>query len=159
MYCSTCGTAVIEGLNYCKSCGARVGSANANAAGNLSEASINTLLGGIIALPIGGIGIIIGLLVVMKKELDLVDPMIVTITLLSFTMLMVAEIALIWLLVRHTKATKEPGSAVNFKDVVLKNLNGAQTRGLAEGTHEPIPSIIENTTRNLEPVYRESKTR
>ncbi len=143
MYCSTCGTAVIEGLNYCKNCGARVGGANANAADNLSEASFNTLVGGVIGLPLAGIGIIIGLLVVMKQELGFVDPMIVTITLLSFVMLMVSEITLIWQLMRHTKKAKETVSTESsFKDVVIKNLNQSQSRELGKGIQEPIPTII-----------------
>lgn len=157
MYCSTCGTALIEGLNYCKNCGARVGSINAVAPSNLSEASFNTLLGGIIGLPIAGIGVIIGLLGVMKQELGFNDPMIVIITLMSFLMLIVSEITLIWLLIRRTKTVKETGDTAQFKDVVIKNLNQARTRGLAEGTQEPIPSVVENTTRNLESVRREPK--
>lgn len=159
MYCSTCGTAVIEGLNYCKNCGVRVGGANADATNKLSEASFNTLLGGIIGLPIAGIGIIIGLLSVMKQELGFNDPMIVIITLMSFLMLIVAEITLIWLMIHRTKTVKESGNSTQFKDVVIKNLNQAQTRRLAEGAQEPIPSVIENTTRNLEPVRSDQNMR
>lgn len=162
MYCSSCGTAVVEGLNYCKNCGARINDTKASNSEKLSEASFNLLIAALIGVPIAGIGIIIGLLVVMKEQLDFANDMILAITFMSFVLLIASESALIWLLMQSTKSSKSANSTAEsnkketarLNQVVIKNLNEGQARGISE----PVPSVIENTTRNLEPVYQERKS-
>jgi hypothetical protein len=161
MYCSSCGTALIQGLNYCKNCGARVGGAKTDEAGKLSESSFNLLVAAVLAIPIVGLGIIIGLMSVMKKELDFDNQMIIVIVSMSFLLLLVSEGVLVWLLIQRTRKVKEnaenPPSKDNaqLNEVVIKGLNAAKTRELVE----PPPSVIDETTRHLEPIPLEIKKR
>ena len=68
MFCSNCGKYVGEGLNFCKSCGAKVGSAKSGEVCVLSESAFITLVSGIIAIPIAGLGVVIGLMSEMKQS-------------------------------------------------------------------------------------------
>jgi len=154
MHCSSCGKAVAHALSYCNHCGARVSGMKGRAASNLSESSLNVLLGGVVGIPIAGLVLIISLMSVMKKELGFGNEVIIAFTLLSFLLLLVAESVFAWLLIHRTRTIKETGDHVRLKDVVTKELGEAQPRRLVE----PIPSVVENTTRTLEPVRRESKT-
>src|SRR5215217_2530146 len=104
MYCSTCGNSVVEGLIFCNQCGARV--LEDKNVGTISQASFNFLVGGLISIPIVGLGIIIGLLTVMKKDLGFDNSMILIITFMSFVLLLITEGALIWLLMHKTKSSK-----------------------------------------------------
>jgi uncharacterized membrane protein YvbJ len=160
MYCPTCGNRVVEGLIFCNQCGARVSESEKDA-GMISEASFNILVGGLITIPIVGLGIIIALLIVMKKDLGFDNPMILIITFMSFALLLIAEGGLFWLLMHMTKARKTTKSTkTNKKDTA--QLNEVVIKGLNEGRHqgiyEPVPSVTDSTTRNLEPVYRDPKT-
>ena len=158
MYCSTCGAAVIQGLNYCKNCGTKVNDAKENA-DKLSESSFNLLVAAVLAIPIAGLGVIIGLMSVMKDTLGFSNQLIGAFIAGAFLLLFTSEMTLIWLLVQRTRLVRKPEDNPRSKDsaqlpeVVIKGLNAAKTRELGE----PIPSVVENTTRSLEPIARESK--
>lgn len=124
-------------------------------ANKLSEASLNFLLVGILGIPIAGIGVIIGLMSVMKNELGFSTELIITFVRLSFLMLLAAESVFIWLLISRTRAAKKSGENARPEESVAQGLGQAPARELSEPAH----SVTENTTRNLEPVYHESKTR
>ncbi|HEX9959420.1 MAG TPA: hypothetical protein VGB00_00640, partial [Pyrinomonadaceae bacterium] len=160
MYCSTCGEIVIQGLNYCKNCGARVNGAKEDEADKLSESSFNLLVAAVMAIPIAGLGIIIGLMSVMKNQLGFNNELIVIFVAAAFLLLLTSETALIWLLVQSAKIVGKTDDASRSKDsaqlpgAAIKGLNAAKTRQLVE----PVPTVIENTTRSLETVARERKT-
>lgn len=154
MYCSICGTPGIPGLVYCKKCGARVGSSpNEN---RLSEASFNTLVAGVIAIPIAGIGVVIGLMSVMKNELGFSNEVVIAFALMSFAILLAAEGVLIWLLLSRSGKVKKTEENNQLKEAATQKLLEMPARS---ELNEPPPGIIEDTTRNLEPVpRRETKT-
>lgn len=161
MYCSSCGTTIIQGLNYCKNCGTRVSGAKTGDADKLSEASFNLLVASVLSIPIAGLGIIIGLMSVMKNQLGFSSELIITFVSLAFLLLLVSEAALIWLLMQRTRQIKEIGDNPQLKanaqlnEVVIKGLDAAKTRELAQ----PAPSVIDETTRHLEPIPVEIKKR
>src|SRR5688572_21805854 len=102
MHCSSCGSLVNKDLSYCSRCGAKVGGA-----GGLTEASFNTLVGSIVGLTIGGLGVIIGMMVVMKEVLGLSNEIIVPFIIAAFALLVSAEAVFIWLLVSHSRRSKK----------------------------------------------------
>lgn len=108
MFCPSCGKSVNPGLSYCNNCGARAAGKGEEAPHRLPESSFNLLVIALIGVPIAGIGVIIGLLTVMKQELGFRDEMIGVIAVMSFILLLIAELGLIWLLRHHTKASKRP---------------------------------------------------
>lgn len=160
MFCSGCGNSVNPDLRYCKSCGARIGVGDEAETGQMAESSFNLLVSAILAIPIAGIGMMIGLLVVMKKELGLSDELIGTITLMGFILLLVAEGGLIWLLLHRTRSAKKKAAKpietpVQLADVRLKGLNEGQPRS----AQDSFPSVTEHTTRTLEAVPRSEENR
>src|SRR4030095_15959889 len=106
MHCSSCGKAVVQALSYCNHCGARVGGTKEHDTGKLSESSLNVLLAGILGIPIAGLGIMIGLMMVMKKELGFGNEVIIAFTLLSFLLLLAAEGVFVWMLIHRARTVK-----------------------------------------------------
>jgi hypothetical protein len=162
MFCSTCGTAVNQGLNYCKNCGARVSADRVDDAEKLSESSFNLLVAAVISIPIAGLGIIIGLMSVMKDTLGFSNELIVAFVIGAFALLFISETALLVLLMARRRIVRRgkdddsrPKDNAQLPDVVIKGVGGAKTRELVE----PVPSVIDETTRSLETVARESKMR
>lgn len=156
MFCSSCGKSVNPGLSYCNHCGAKVAGKNDGGVGQIPESSFNLLVIALLGVPIVGIGIIIGLLTVMKKELGFGEEMIGFIVLMSFILLLIAEIGLIWLLRHHTKMAKrsyEPQQPAlpQTPDVVIKGLPEGQNQPI----YQPMRSVTEHTTRTLDAVTRE----
>lgn len=158
MYCSTCGKKVNQDLSYCNQCGARLGADEAEGA-ELPQSSFNLLVMGLIFLPVIGIGAIIGLLAAMKRGLNFDNDMIGIVTLLCFVLLLTAEAALIWLLLHRSGAVRKKSRVKSkAREIEIKSLNEAQPRGLSEAVFEPVPSVVENTTRNLQSVRREPRS-
>ena len=120
----------------------------------MPESSFNLLVIGLFGVPIAGLGILIGLLTVMKKELGLGDEMIGIITLMAFVPLMTAELGLLWLLWSNSRSVirkpEKHRNAFSPNDVVVV--------GLPEGMPQPVglsvPSVTEHTTRTLDAVPR-----
>lgn len=155
MYCPACGTAVNKDLNYCKNCGARISEKKESSGNQLSEASVNFLIAALLGIPIAGIGLIIGLMSVMKKELDFPNDLIGIVILMSFFLLLAAEAGVIWLLWSRTRVRKETPANPELKEAAKKELSEAR----AEPISQPVSSVTENTTRSFEPVYRDPKGR
>jgi hypothetical protein len=154
MYCSACGKSVIAGLSYCNHCGYQLAGAKKTEPGTMSEASFNFLIAALLGLPIAGIGVIIGLLSVMKKELGMGDNVVAVVALFAFFLLTVSELGLLKLLLsatRSKKAPKEAGETQRFADNAARSLGEAQPFDSVQ----PVGSVTENTTRSFEPAYRE----
>lgn len=152
MYCSSCGTAVMKGLSFCKNCGARVGGKKERDENQFSESSVNFMIVALLGIPIAGIGVIIGLISVMKKELNLDNDIIVIITFLSFLLLLMAETGFLWLLLNRTKKPKEKDEIRQLDQAATKSLGEAQPQSFVN----PVSSVTENTTRTLEMTERKS---
>lgn len=159
MYCPSCGVDVNSGLSFCNRCGARISAGTELDPNALSESSFNLLVGALLTIPIVGIGLILGLMVVMKQELGFKDEIVMTAVFLSFLLLLAAEAGFIWLMITRTKKRKVPADKTDKK----KEIKGSdpEAKILGEGTPTGIPasvhSVTDHTTRNLDPVTREPK--
>ena len=158
MFCSSCGKSVNPGLSYCNHCGARVAGKNEDGVGQIPQSSFNLIVIALLGVPIAGLGIIIGLLTVMKKELGFGEEFIGFIIFMSFVLLLIAELGLIWLLRHHTKMSKrsnelQPPLLPQTPDVVIKGLPEGQIQPI----HQPMQSVTEHTTRTLDAVPREPR--
>jgi hypothetical protein len=95
----------------------------------------------------------------MKKELGFGEEMIGVIVLMSFILLLIAELGLIWLLRHHTKMSNRSNEAPQptlpkSPDVVIKGLPEGQMQPI----HQPMQSVTEHTTRTLDAVPREPRS-
>ena len=152
MYCSSCGSAITPHLTYCNRCGARVNDREklpANAA-DFPE----SLVAAMVALFVFGIGVIIGLMAVMKNVANFDAGFIMAITSFTLSLLVVLESVFIYLLFSARRAARRR---------FLREEPSNTTRELKEGhtpmLQEPMPSVTEQTTRAFEPIYREQKVK
>jgi hypothetical protein len=153
MYCSSCGSAVTPGLSYCNRCGAELSSKKSGSAkgAQLSE----SLVWAIVAVSVGGLALIIGLMAVMKHELHFDNQLILLLSLLSFLLLLAAEGVFIWFLFNSVRQARlrerETGDVTKLRGSPTKELDEARERFL----NEPALSVTEQTTRTFDPVPRE----
>lgn len=156
MYCQNCGNVVNPTLSYCNHCGSRLGGKQGENNVKLPLSTFNFLIAALIGVPIAGLGVIIALLSVMKRGLQFGDDMIGLVMIMSFFLLLVSELGLIWLLWSNSARTPKVGERKETEalspaaDVVIK--------GLPESRIEPIssvpPSVTDETTRALDAIPR-----
>jgi predicted amidophosphoribosyltransferase len=153
MFCSSCGSAVTPGLSYCNRCGAKLTSKKS--AAEKGSNLIESLVWAMVAVSLGGLGLLIGLMAVMKNELHFENQMILLVLLVSFVPLLAAEFVFVWLLLRSKGWTgereKEAEDITQIKSSSTKELDEPRELLLTEAA----ASVTEQTTRTLEPVYRD----
>ena len=168
MYCSACGVAVISGLSYCNHCGARLRDSSVATAGNNqvkpSETFSESLVWAMVAVFVVGIGCLIGLMAVMKEVLNFDVPIILSVLAVSFFLIFLLEGVFIWLLLSSRRAASQNAANVEggIKQVTAADLDTnelyappAGLRSLPES--QGVPSVVEHTTKSLEPVPVERK--
>lgn len=151
MYCSSCGKTVVSGLTYCNQCGAKLVGAQ-NQVTVHTDYGTDALIWAIVGVFVGGIGVLIGLLAVMKKELQFDLPFLLFFSMLTFALMTAIEAVFVWMLFSRNRAANR-ARELAMKQTVTKELDAAHGRMLAE----PIPSVTEHTTRAFDPVYEKRK--
>ena len=149
MYCSSCGVSVAQGLSYCNYCGAKLNGEKGDNVIKSSEVKPESLVWGMVAVLVFGFVAIVFLMMAMKM-VGLNVGQILAFTILSFLIMLLVEGVFIWQLLRRKRSTDDTALS---KKQATKELEEAQARVLPEA----IPSVIEHTTRNFEPLYRERK--
>ena len=156
MFCSSCGVSVAQGLSYCKHCGAKLyeekGEGHIKSLELRAESLIISAMVGLFVLGLLAIAVLMG---VMKAVLDLNAGQILGFATLSFLIMLVLEGVLIWRLTRHRRGAEERGTTELSKEQTTKELDAARARVLPEA----MPSVTEHTTRTLEPIYSERKSK
>jgi hypothetical protein len=150
MYCSSCGSALTPNLVYCNKCGARVAQNDSNE--RKPEIMPEFLVSSMVILFVLGLGVITGLITVMKKAVGFEWNIILGVMIVCFSLLVLLESILIFFLFRGSFARKR-------KD--LNQLKESTTKELEVGTPLGLPatvaSVTEHTTRAFDPVYIEKK--
>jgi len=153
MYCSACGVNVAQGLSYCNYCGAKVG--EKSSASKTSEVRPEFLVSAMIGLFVLGLVAITILMGMMKQVLGLPVEQVLGFALLPFLLMLLLEGVCLRLLLRRNRSTEATGANALLKEQTTKQLDRAEERLLAE----PTPSVTDHTTRTLEPVYNERKSK
>lgn len=147
MYCPSCGSAATPGLSYCKHCGAEL-DAKERGPRKSSELAPGILVPAITFTFVAGMGVIIGLIAVMKNY-NLNDGLVNGFAALAFLLMAAIEAIFIWLLLRSVvgrkKTVESPARATT------NELAGTPPQALAA----PPLSVTEHTTRTLEPIPNE----
>lgn len=123
-----------------------------SAAAKQTEASSENLVWAIVSVALGGLGIILALIAVLKG-FDFSNHIVTLFSVLSFLIVLGAEGLFIWLLLRQKESAKATRAPAQLKELVTKELGVGQARPLTE----PASSVTEHTTRTLEPLYNERK--
>jgi hypothetical protein len=101
------------------------------------------------------LGMGLGALVLLKKgEIDASLGSVLVI--LTFVAFVIVTGVLLWRLLHLHKLSKEQRTLQSTQDSDHAELNEVRTRALSD-PGEPVPTVTEQTTRNLEHSYRESK--
>lgn len=154
MYCSTCGVNVAEGLSYCNYCGAKV-EEKTGSGSTASEVRPEFLIAAVIGLFIFGLFGITLLMGMMKSVLGLPAERVLGFALLPFLLMLLLEGVCLRLLFRRNRGTESRGANAELKEQTTKELQRTEDRLLGE----PAPSVTDHTTRTLEPVYSERKSK
>ena len=145
MYCSSCGVAIAQGLSYCNHCGARLNRGDqVDTASSIKPESLIQGMGAVFVCGLGAITVFMG---VMKAVLGLDVGQILGFASLCFLMMFVIEGVLIRLLLRGRRVERPdkmiaPGPST-------RELDAAQAGALPDH----VPSVTEHTTRAFQPVY------
>jgi hypothetical protein len=154
MYCSACGIALSQPMKYCKRCGTQLITTRDAAEVEASEKRLDEYLDGLFWITVFGLGLILGGLVLMKKALHLSDGLIIAYLVLSalaFSINFALNLREILRLMRSSKEAKGIGL---LERLDTNELNPENDRIALEA----VPSVTENTTRNLEPRSKEQIT-
>lgn len=155
MYCPTCGAQLAQALSYCNRCGANLSIVKDQGATKASGKTIESVVGSMVATALFILGMILGALVLMKKghiaeELGIAFGILSAVTLLALESFFVGQL-------RHlNKGGREAGGAAQPKNFKTEELGAGSARALGAPL-EPAPSVTEQTTHTLEPVYSERK--
>ncbi len=149
MYCSSCGSSITPHLTYCNRWGARV---NTPAATRDKSADFpESLIAAMVGLFVLGLGVIIGLMAVMKNVANFDFGVILAITFVVLTLLIILEAVFIYLLFSARSFARQRKLEDSVQNT--RELRESHTPMLSE----PMPSVTEQTTRAFEPLYRDQK--
>jgi hypothetical protein len=148
MYCPTCGTAISDKLNYCKSCGARLVRGEDSAA---AKSMLNKFLTTISIVILGGFSILVALVAVLlhngasPKDVGIISVFyLAALTMTSFLLLR--------LLPKLIDAQLKDRHLPPIETYVAPPIDGRTPAQLDE-FRQPV-SVVENTTRNFEKMPR-----
>ena len=148
MYCSSCGGAILQQLTYCNHCGSKLNLAKRDEVAKPAEMSPEPLVWAIVAVFLGGTGVIIGLLAVMKNLLHFDYGPLMFFAMLTFLMMVVIESVFIWKLVGR-KHRSERADPEQLTAKAKGEFGEIQPKALTEPQH----SVTDQTTRSFDPVF------
>ncbi len=149
MYCSSCGTAVAQGMSYCNHCGAKL---NRSEDGKSAEVRPDLLIRAMVATFMFGLVATTVLMGVMKNVLGLPVERVLAFSLIPFLLMLILEGIFIRLLLRRNKPAEISGTTLS-KERATNELDAAEARVLPEAR----PSVTEHTTRAFDPLYTKRK--
>lgn len=156
MYCSSCGTESIQGLNYCNRCGATLTTQALATTQSFSLTKPTLIIGGLVAvMSLGGFAALVAGATELARQGFPHDQAMMLVFFGMITILIV-DVLLLWQMSRIINASLKAGAqrpAPQMKEFT----EPVQTqRKLSATPLEPVPSVTENTTRAFDPVYRET---
>ena len=151
MFCQLCGKKLVQNLSYCPQCGNSLQRKSDDL--KKQKDDLNGLL---IAITLGGLGIIIGLAAVLKEVVNLDIQLIVLFVAISFLAVLAVEIMFIWQLVRLQRRE------ASFENETSR-LPATETKMLEEANtpllYSTPASVTEGTTKVLQSVTDDLKTK
>jgi hypothetical protein len=151
MYCSSCGSAITQGASFCQRCGSKLTGGKGRKIGKPAKASPDGLVWALVSVLIAGFGLVIGLTTVLKKEIGFSDDIVLLFAVLSFALVVAVSGGFLWMLVRgaHDEVEAELPEHTGIRPA--NEIGAAQAHLL----NAPPASVVEGTTRTLEPEARE----
>jgi hypothetical protein len=152
MFCSSCGTTITPGLSFCNRCGASLKEQPTES--TVRTGAIVAFLLAITIIGIGGLGIMLGGAVTLKRDAVLGEDVVGMFMFFTFFIVSIIEFFLVRQLSKLISNPAPKRAPVPQPPAMPHELHpapAAQARGLAEA----MPSVTENTTRTLEYARKE----
>ena len=146
MFCSTCGTTITPGLSFCNRCGA---SLKEREESTVRTGAIVAFLIAITIIGIGGLGIMLGGALTLKRDAALGEDVVGMFMFFTFFILSLTEFFLVRQLSKLL-GSKEPKHASLPPYATMPNELRTAQAAPARSLPEAMPSVTENTTRTLE---------
>jgi hypothetical protein len=146
MFCSTCGTTITPGLSFCNRCGA---SLKERTETTVRTGAIAAFLLAITIIGIGGLGIMLGGALTLKRDAALGEDVVGMFMFFTFFILSLTEFFLVRQLSKLIGSTEPKRVSLQTSTTMPNELRAAQATQ-ARGLPEAMPSVTENTTRTLE---------
>ncbi len=144
MFCPTCGTPITPGLSYCNRCGASLKEPPTETI--VRTGPIIAFLLAVVAVGIGGLGIMLGGAVTLKRDAVLGEDVVGMFMFFTFFIIALIEFFLVRQLSKLISGTQAKRVSPPTPAAMPNELRPAQPRGLPEA----MPSVTENTTRTLQ---------
>src|SRR5215212_11902737 len=148
MFCQFCGTPRAQGLSYCNRCGADLRERKESSSHTVA---ISAMLIAITLVGLIGLGIMIGGSLSLRREAQLSQELIGVFMLFAFLVVSVTEFMLVKNLSRLITSATEKKNYFPAAPPVQQEMRLPPAGSLGE----PVPSVVENTTRTLDYVRRE----
>ncbi len=145
MYCAHCGTPLTQGLSYCNRCGTSLRERSETKTG-----AIGAFLTAITLIGLGGLGIMLGGMVVLRRGANLSQELIGFFMLFTFLLVSMVEVMLVRNLSKLMGESEKKNYLPASQTVAPPDLR------LPQGSpFEAVSSVTENTTRTLEYARRD----
>lgn len=145
MYCAHCGTPLTQGLSYCNRCGN-----NLRERSETKTGAIGAFLTAITLIGLGGLGIMLGGMVVLRRGANLSQELIGFFMLFTFLIVGMIEAMLVKNLSKLMSSSEKKNYFPAPQTVAPPDLR------LPQGSpFETVSSVTENTTRTLEYARRD----
>ena len=139
IYCASCGTAVADGARFCSRCGTKASAVAERRAAAPNDPNPESLVWALVSTVLGGLALLTGFLVVLKKELEFTNDLVILFALVWLALILAASGGIFWVLLR--------GRRVAASRPLDELAPPPEPRGL----QAPPVSVTEATTRSLEP--------
>ena len=154
MYCPSCGAALAKEMNYCNRCGIDLSVIKGSSNSKSLEKSIESIIWSMVLATATVLGIMVAVMALMKG-FQLGGEVVVLFMALMFLILLGINGVLFWQLLRLNKLAKEARSASQLERKEILELGEKREQALLE----PRMSVTEDTTRILDPIYEERRTK
>ena len=144
MFCANCGMTITPGLSFCNRCGASLKEERSET--TVRTGAIAAFLIAITIIGIGGLGIMLGGAVTLKRDAALGEDVVGMFMFFTFFILSITEFFLVRQLSKLIGITQPKRVSLPTPTAMPNELRASQPRGLPEA----MPSVTENTTRTLE---------
>ena len=146
MYCPVCGSETIQGLKYCKQCGANLSQPKSGA--GFSFDKLTSLFWAVAVFGIGALALLIGGAVAISA-LGQGGSDLAAVVAIGFVVVLIISVMMIWQVARIISlAHKSEGAESIAKTDVIKERD---TKPQLAAPPTAVPSVTEHTTRNFEP--------
>lgn len=162
MYCQSCGAEQTQGLIYCNRCGANLNATTlATTAAPITVTPVSVtrpvfFIGVFLCIiSLGGFGILTETARALSENPNFDRHLLSVMITMGLVTIMAVDVMLVWLLSKLVNASLRPGNFVPVKELAAPAISPSVRQ--MNAARDYVGSVTEQTTRTLEPVYKEPR--